>query len=130
EVGAAPGEDQLFHILYDGTVVDESRFTALGGESDAITGRLQSAYRPDWPLPEALSASVKALAGPDRQLSPSELEVAVLDRSNGRRAFRRVLEAEVSELLAGHDLPPRPDGEGEDGDAAQQGDTDGTSAES
>jgi len=108
EVGARPGEDQLFHILYDGTVVDEDRFTALGGEAEAIIGRLASAYRADWPLPEALSASVKALGGPDRGLAPRELEVAVLDRGNGRRAFRRVLEAEVVELLAGHELPPAP----------------------
>ncbi len=27
EVGPRPGGDQLFHILYDGTVVDEDRFT-------------------------------------------------------------------------------------------------------
>jgi proteasome alpha subunit len=101
EVGARPGEDQIFHILYDGTVVDEDRFTALGGEAEAITGRLARAYRADWPLAEALSASVGALRGQDRPLTPHELEVAVLDRGNGRRAFRRVLEAEVSELLAG-----------------------------
>jgi proteasome alpha subunit len=127
EVGPRPGEDQLFHILYDGTVVDETRFTALGGEADAITGRMDHAYREDWPLPEALSTSVKALAGPDRRLSPSELEVAVLDRSAGRRAFRRILEAEVSELLAGHDLPPAPEdapagGGTGTGDAAVEGD--------
>ena len=101
EVGADPGDDQIFHILYDGTVVDEDRFTALGGEAEAITGRLARAYRADWPLAEALTASVSALQGPERQLSPHELEVAVLDRGNGRRAFRRVLEAEVTELLSG-----------------------------
>jgi proteasome alpha subunit len=100
EVGARPGEDEMFHILYDGTVVDEQRFSALGGEAEAITGRLAVAYQPDWTLAEALAASVRALAGSDRQLSPHELEVAVLDRSNGRRAFRRILEAEVSQLLA------------------------------
>jgi hypothetical protein len=37
----------------------------------------------------------------ERQLSSRELEVVVLDRGNGRRAFRRILEAEVAELLAG-----------------------------
>jgi len=101
EVGPHPGEDQIFHILYDGTVVDEDRFTALGGEAEAITSRLARAYRADWLLGEALAASVGALRGPERQLSPHELEVAVLDRTNGRRAFRRVLEAEVTDLLSG-----------------------------
>lgn len=106
EVGPRPGEDQIFHILYDGTVVDEDRFTALGGEAEAITGRLARAYRADWPLAEALTASVSALRGQERPLTPHELEVAVLDRANGRRAFRRVLEAEVSDLLSG-DRPRR-----------------------
>ncbi|HMC53202.1 MAG TPA: proteasome subunit alpha, partial [Acidimicrobiales bacterium] len=29
EVGHAPGDDQLFHISYDGTVVDEHRFSVI-----------------------------------------------------------------------------------------------------
>jgi proteasome alpha subunit len=103
EVGAQPGEDQIFHILYDGTVVDEDRFTALGGEAETITGRLAKAYKAEWSLGEALKASVQALTGGERELSSRELEVAVLDRANGRRAFRRVLEAEVAELLAGRE---------------------------
>jgi len=100
EVGPGPEEDEMFHILYDGTVVDEERFSALGGEAEAITGRIAEAYRSGWTLSEALGASVQALGGSERQLAPGELEVAVLDRSNGRRAFRRVLEAEVAEILA------------------------------
>jgi len=100
EVGTRPGEDQMFHILYDGTVVDEDRFTVLGGEAEAIAGRMVRAYRAGWPLAEALVAAVGALGGPERKVSPHELEVAVLDRRNGRRAFRRVLEAEVAGLLA------------------------------
>jgi proteasome alpha subunit len=103
EVGAQPGEDQIFHILYDGTVVDEDRFTALGGEAEAITGRLAKAYKAKWSLGDALKASVQALTGGERELSSRELEVAVLDRGNGRRAFRRILEAEVAELLAGRE---------------------------
>jgi proteasome alpha subunit len=103
EVGGQPGEDQIFHILYDGTVVDEDRFTALGGEAETITGRLAKAYKAQWSLSEALKASVQALTGGERELSSRELEVAVLDRGNGRRAFRRILEAEVAELLAGRE---------------------------
>jgi proteasome alpha subunit len=101
EVGSEPGEDEMFHILYDGTVVDEDRFSALGGEADAITARFAATYRNGWSMNEALTASVQALAGSERQLGAGELEVAVLDRSNGRRAFRRILEHEVDEVLAG-----------------------------
>jgi proteasome alpha subunit len=110
EVGPQPGEDQLFHILYDGTVVDEDRFTALGGESDAISSRMAKAFRPEWDLSAALVASVEALGGQERRMGAHELEVAVLERSNGRRAFRRVLEAEVEVLLAGPEASGAPDG--------------------
>jgi proteasome alpha subunit len=99
EVGPRPGEDQIFHILYDGTVVDEDRFSALGGESDAISSRMDRSFRAGWPLAEALAASVQALAGPDRRIDAGELEVAVLERGNGRRAFRRISEQEVGSLL-------------------------------
>jgi proteasome alpha subunit len=101
EVGARPGDDELFHILYDGTVVDEDRFSVLGGEAEAITARFAATYRDGWSINEALVACVQALAGTERQLGAGELEVAVLDRGNGRRAFRRVLEAEVAEVRAG-----------------------------
>jgi proteasome alpha subunit len=110
EVGAEPGEDQIFHILYDGTVVDEDRFSALGGESEAISARMDRSFRPDWPLGEALRASVQALAGSDRHLSPHDLEVAVLERGDGRRAFRRVLEPEVRALLGLPASGPGPGG--------------------
>ena len=45
-VGATDDEpDQLFHILYDGTVMDEQRFTVLGGEAERIAEALGSRLR-------------------------------------------------------------------------------------
>ena len=39
-VGATDDEpDQLFHILYDGTVMDEQRFTVLGGDAETASAR-------------------------------------------------------------------------------------------
>src|SRR5256885_9330075 len=40
QVGVTPDDDQLFHILYEGTVVDRDGFTVLGGQSDAVTAIL------------------------------------------------------------------------------------------
>ncbi len=99
EVGDSPEHDQIFHILYDGSVVDEERFSAIGGDAEAIGARLGDAYTPDLDLSGAARAAVGALAGPDRQLLPTELEVAVLSRSQERRAFRRIEDAELTELL-------------------------------
>jgi len=99
EVGESSSANRLFHILYDGTVVDESGWTVLGGEGDAIGERLRQGYQPDLSLADALKAAVAALSGGDRQIVPAELEVAVLSRDNGRRAFRRLTDGEIGELL-------------------------------
>ncbi|MFM7062166.1 MAG: proteasome subunit alpha [Actinomycetes bacterium] len=99
EVGADPAGDQLFHILYDGTLVDEAGWCVLGGEAEAIGERMGAAWVEGGTLGEALRAAVGALAGPDRSLTAAELEVAVLDRGNGRRAFRRIDDDEVTSLL-------------------------------
>ena len=101
EVTPKAEDDQLFHILYDGTVFDEDRFTVLGGEADAITQRMESAFQAGWDLGAAVQGAVKALAGPERTLEPKDLEVAVLERStrDARRAFRRVEDEELAGLL-------------------------------
>src|SRR3954464_8391096 len=44
EVGVERVDDRLFHILYDGTVMDEDGFTVLGGETEAIAGRLRESF--------------------------------------------------------------------------------------
>jgi proteasome alpha subunit len=101
EVGHEPAGDQLFHILYDGTLIDETGWAVLGGEADLIRERMTAAWTEGGTLAAALKAAVSALAGPDRELPASELEVAVLGRDNGRRTFHRIEDDEVAALLAG-----------------------------
>ncbi len=114
ELAAVPGNDQLYHIAYEGTITDEERFAVLGGEAEPIAERMEQAWRSDWSLGEALRAAVAALAGPDRTLGPSHLEVAFLSRENGRRAFRRLTEAELVTLLEEQPTDGRQDGAGQD----------------
>ena len=99
EVGIGPGDDQLFHVLYDGAVYDEDNFSVLGGEADAISERMKNAFTDGWDLATALRAAVGALSGPERAIEPKDLELAVLARANGRRAFRRIETDEATELL-------------------------------
>jgi proteasome alpha subunit len=101
EVGEETDADRLYHILYDGTVVDETGFTVLGGEADVIGNRLGTTYQEGMSGAEALQAAAAALAGPGRQLAPDELEVATLSRSTERRAFQRLTDDQVGELLDG-----------------------------
>lgn len=100
EVGLTPDDDRLFHILYDGTVMDEEGFTVLGGEAETVAERLKAGFSLNLSLPDVVKAAVSALGGPDRKLVERELEVAVLDRMNGRRLFRRIEGQELTDLLA------------------------------
>jgi proteasome alpha subunit len=100
EISEAPGRDQLFQIRYDGTVMDEASYVVIGGESDTISERLQASWQAGMDRAAALRAAVAALGGPDRALTADDLEVAVLARSNGRRAFHRLDDTEVASILA------------------------------
>ena len=104
EIGREPSGDQLFHILYDGTLIDETGWCVLGGEAEAIGARMQEQWIEGVSFAGALSAAVGALAGPDRSLVVSEIEVAVLDRSGMRRAFRRVEDEDVTMILGASDV--------------------------
>ncbi len=100
EMGSEPGGDRLFHLLYDGTVMDTTSHVVIGGEADAIRERLEDSWEQGADLADAVGEAVGALAGSGRSLLPGDLEVAVLARDNGRRAFRRV-EGEALEALLG-----------------------------
>jgi proteasome alpha subunit len=119
EVAADPDDDELYHILYDGTVMDERNFSVLGGEAETIEGRLEGSWVPGLSLQAALVTAVDALAGPDRQLGPADLEAAVLDRASARRAFRRLGRDEIREIL-----PARASSGAGSGDAAKESDGD------
>ena len=93
-------ENQLYHIAYEGTITDEDRYAVLGGDAETIAERMGNAWQGDWDLSAALKAATAALAGPDRSLAAGDLEVATLSRANGRRAFRRVQNGELAQLLA------------------------------
>lgn len=101
EVSNGPDDDRLFHILYDGTLIDEASFTVLGGDAEAVRNRVASEFEATPSLADGLRLAALALAGPDRSLSAGDLEVAVLDRNVEHRAFRRLTVDEVAELLGG-----------------------------
>ena len=99
EIGADKASDRLFHVLYDGTVLDEHKYGVLGGDSESVTTRLSSAFKPDLALSEAVKIATSVLAGPDRKLSHEDLEVAILERNGRRRCFKRIEDSEVQALL-------------------------------
>jgi proteasome alpha subunit len=104
EVGQAVEADQIYRITYDGSVADEGGFVVMGGSADQISTQLEQRYRAGASLREALRTATDVLArgdnGERRQLTPSQLEVAVLDRERPQqRKFKRLVGAQLARLL-------------------------------
>ncbi len=99
EIGYDASQDRLFHILYDGTVMDESRFSVLGGDADPISERMNTSFTVGATLSAALKACAQSLSGPDKTLAAVDLEVAVIERGNNRRCFRRIEAIEATSLM-------------------------------
>ena len=83
-----------------GTVMDEQRFSVLGGEAEAIAARVAEGWTEGLTLAEAVKIASRAISGPNRTLVADDLEVAALARTNGRRCFQRLTDAEVATFLA------------------------------
>lgn len=106
EVGREPADDQVYRLSYDGSVTDEHGFVVMGGQAELLGTQLEAGWQPGMSLPEVLDLAVRVLAGAtsddeDRTLSAAQLEVAVLDRTRPRRAFRRLQGALLEDLLGG-----------------------------
>jgi len=100
QVGDSGEDNELFHILYDGSVTDEEGVVAMGGESEALGARLRESYRPDMDLKTALQAGVGALAADNEAaLEPARIEAATLDRTRKRRKFWRLDPERIASLL-------------------------------
>jgi proteasome alpha subunit len=103
EVAEDGGKNEIYHILFDGTVTDEAGVVAMGGHADDLSRALSDAYREGWDLPTAVREAVRALSGAEgREIEASSVEAGVLDRKRTtRRKFRRLPADEVSGILAG-----------------------------
>ena len=99
ELGATSDKDQLFHIMYDGTVLDEQRFIVIGGDADSIRTKIESGFTPNLSLKESAQLAITALSSDDRKLTAHDLEVAVLHRNGARRCFKRISDQSLEDLL-------------------------------
>src|ERR1700742_4552068 len=61
EVGAESASDQLYRLTYDGTIVDEPQFLAMGGQAEALTTEVRRTYTSGLDLRAALAVAVRAL---------------------------------------------------------------------
>jgi proteasome alpha subunit len=107
EVGASVEHDELYRITYDGSVMDEPGFMAMGGQTEAISNVLRERHDTSADLVAALKLAAEALGsvggenGTTRTLDAKQLEVAVLDRRRKGRTFRRITGPSLIQLLEG-----------------------------
>jgi proteasome alpha subunit len=105
EVGETTQTDQLYRLSYDGTIVDEPDLLVMGGHAEALTAEARKNFRPGLDLAGAIHVAVSALGavggadGKPRRLPATQLEVAVLDRTRGKRKFRRITGQALTPLL-------------------------------
>jgi proteasome alpha subunit len=100
QVGDSPAENELFHILYDGSVTDEKGYVAMGGRSDELAGHLRDDYKEGLALEDSVRLATTALSKVEENTVEAEnLEAAILDRTRGRRKFRRLTDEELARIV-------------------------------
>src|SRR5438046_1410969 len=55
-------KNEIYHILYDGTIEDEKNYAAMGGQADEIRRFLKDNYRDAMSLADAVQLAVRALS--------------------------------------------------------------------
>ncbi len=97
EIGPTSDETQLYRIQFDGTLLAERRYAAIGGKDDELAEKLEEAFETNLDLAGAIAASASAIeAVEEREIDADEWEAAVLDRSMDRRMFRRLEPGEIA----------------------------------
>jgi proteasome alpha subunit len=102
QVGERPADNELFHILFDGSVADERGYVAMGGRSEDLATHLKDAYQEGLSLQQGFQVAAKALAAVEGSAIQGErMEAGVLDRTRERRKFRRLSDPELARTLEG-----------------------------
>ena len=102
QIGETPAENELYHVLFDGSVTDEHGYVGIGGRAEDVTEKLKDRYSEGADLGATVRAAVEALAEVEGgTLESAAIEAAVLDRTRNRRKFRRLEESEIAGVLSG-----------------------------
>src|SRR5215475_4456655 len=85
EVGKTAEADQIYRIIFDGSVAEEHGFVVMGGQADKVAAVLKERYAPGMSLTEAMRLAIAALAGQGdgnsaEPITSSQLEAALLER--------------------------------------------------
>ena len=102
EVGHDTEGNRLFRVTYDGILHDERQVCVIGGESEELLGAVGRSFTEGMSLAAAIAAVAAAIeAQEEREIAADGWEAAVIDRSLGRRTFRRIADEEIAAARAG-----------------------------
>jgi proteasome alpha subunit len=146
EIGKTAETDQIYRIIFDGSVAEEhGGFVVMGGQAERVAEVLKASYQPGLSLTDAMGLAIEALSvqndgGSSDTITGDQLEVALLDRSRTHRAFRTLSGPRLDALLeearakkASSAPAPAQDADGaagkQPGEPAAGGEADGTPAD-
>jgi proteasome alpha subunit len=128
EIGSSAETDQIYRIIFDGSVGEEhGGFVVMGGQADKVSEVLKASYRPGLSLTEAMTLAISALSVQSdgttaEPITSGQLEAALLDRSRPHRAFRRLTGGRLDTLVAeAQAAKAAANGAGQAGDATTSG---------
>jgi proteasome alpha subunit len=90
EVGTDQETDQIYRLVYDGSVSDEQGIVIMGGQADTLTSQHGDRWHPGMTFDEAFTLALDVIGA-----KAATIEAAVLDRRRPRRCFRRLTTAEL-----------------------------------
>lgn len=91
EVGVEPDDNLIFKVTYDGTLYADRRLSVIGGQEEPLIEALEESYEDNAPLESALAWAKAACSSvADDGVVEGDWEAAIVDRTNGRRSFRRL----------------------------------------
>ena len=100
------GQSAFYQIRYDGSMTDTTHYAAIGGDGDKLIDVIRGGWRADLTLKEAAKLGRRALAGSGNgasidDLDERTLEIAILDRTQTGRTFKRFGAEEARSLFSG-----------------------------
>ncbi|MEI8412027.1 MULTISPECIES: proteasome subunit alpha [unclassified Kribbella] len=104
EIGASAADDQIYRLTYDGSIADVRGYAVMGGPAEQVADYVGEHYQEGISLAGALRLAVDALGHDSnevRELTPDQIEVAVLDRTRTQvRKFKRISEETLARILS------------------------------
>jgi proteasome alpha subunit len=99
EVGEGAAPNELYRIVFDGSIADETGYTSIGGQAEELKLFLKDKFFEGLSLEAALELATRALeAAASQKVKRAHLEVAVLERARPGRKFRRIPPAELGSV--------------------------------